>query len=155
MKKFLLLLILVPFLFVSCSSDDDDTITSGIVGTWVTESVTPKDVKTNDEALSTAIKKDITSYGNETYVFTNDGKVTINDEDDVITANYSLKGNMLTISLMGESNTIKINLSANRFSADVDETEMYQEMIDFFVPEGTAKDFEVSKVISSYVYKRK
>ncbi len=155
MRKFLLLLILLPLLFVSCSSDNDDPTTSDIVGTWVTESVSPKTVDTNDETLNKAIIKDIASFGNETFVFTSDGKVTMDDGDDIITANYSLKNNMLTISFMGQSNSVAINLSANRFTADIDETEYYQEIIDFLVPDATATGLEVSKVISSYVYKRK
>ena len=156
MRKFLLLLILLPLLFVSCSSDDDDDkTTSGIVGTWVTESVSPKTVDTNDEALTTAINENIASFGNETFVFTNDGKVTMDDGDDIITVNYSLKGNMLTLSFMGESNTVPIYLSANKFTADIDETEEYQEMIDFLIPGATAQGLKISKVITSYSFKRK
>src|SRR5690554_5369300 len=78
MKKILMILVVLPFIFASCS-DDDDILKSDIVGTWVQESVVPKEVKTNNEVATKAIKDDIISYNQnntEMFVFSDDGKIT-------------------------------------------------------------------------------
>lgn len=157
MRKLLLLFTLLPLLFLSCSSDDDDTTTTGIVGTWVTESAFPKSVLTNNEELLKAVNEAITSdsFFNETLTFTADGKLTVKDDDGSETGKYTLNGNMLTISFIGETVTHPISLSANSFTLNVDETEEYKEMIDFFIPDATAKGLEIYKVVTSYSYKRK
>lgn len=156
MKRTLLILALLPLLFATCSDDDDDASKSGIVGTWVQESVVPKEVKTNSEVATKAIKDDIISYNdnNDRFIFSDDGRLTMLDEDGYYEeARYSLSGNKLTVTIPGESNSITIKLSGNTFSADIDETEFYQEIIDYIV--SNADDVVVSKVITTYTYKRK
>lgn len=61
MRKLLLFLLILPFLFVSCSDDDNDVAKSEIVGVWVTQSFSAKEVKTNNENATKAIKDDIKS----------------------------------------------------------------------------------------------
>lgn len=96
-----------------------------------------------------------TSFFNETFIFGEDGKLTIKDDDGSETGEYSLNGNMLTILFLGESVTHPIKLSANTFTAEVDETKEYQEMIDFLIPDATAQGLKIHKVIISYSFKRK
>lgn len=163
MKKILMILVVLPFIFASCSDDDDDILKSDIVGTWVQESVVPKEVKTNNEVATKAIKDDIISYNQnntEMFVFSDDGKITlIYDDGDYTEGTYSLSGNKLTMSILGESNSTYINfstyinLSGNTFKSDIDETEFYQEAIEYLIE--NSNDVVVSKVITTYTYKRK
>ncbi len=157
MKKILMILVVLPFIFASCSDDDDDILKSDIVGTWVQESVVPKEVKTNNEVATKAIKDDIISYNQnntEMFVFSDDGKITLIDDDgDYTEGTYSLSGNKLTMSILGESNSTYINLSGNTFKSDIDETEFYQEAIEYLIE--NSNDVVVSKVITTYTYKRK
>lgn len=155
MKKILFLFLMLPLL-VACGSDDDDDYTnSDIVGTWVLQSSIAKEVKTNSNEATQAIKDDIAIPNDSevSYTFAADGKVTINEDDDIVSGTYSLSGNKLTMTIYGEKATVTISLSANTFSSDVDETEYYQDEIKYLLPK--EKDVVVSKVITSYTYKRK
>jgi len=150
-----MILVVLPFIFASCS-DDNDISKSDIVGTWVQQSVIPKEVKTNNEDATKAIKDDINSYNkdnSEVFIFSDDGTATIIDDEGSYTLTYSLKGNNLTLTMFGESQTTPINLSKNTFSSDIDETEFYQYEIEYLLPD--VKNVVVSKVITRYTYKRK
>lgn len=57
------------------------------------------------------------------------------------------------MSILGESNSTYINLSGNTFKSDIDETEFYQEAIEYLIE--NSNDVVVSKVITTYTYKRK
>ena len=88
------------------------------------------------------------------FVFSDDGKITlIYDDGDYTEGTYSLSGNKLTMSILGESNSTYINLSGNTFKSDIDETEFYQEAIEYLIE--NSNDVVVSKVITTYTYKRK
>lgn len=154
MKKLILFLLVFPFVFGSCSSDDDGGTNADIVGTWVLQSVTAKEVKTNNAKATQAINDDIiSSLDDGTYTFTTNGKVTLSDGEDVLSGTYSLKGNKLTFTMSGVDISVNINLSNNTFSSDIDETEYYQDEVKYLVP--NEKNVTVSKVITTYTYKRK
>lgn len=153
MKKLLLLLLFIPLFLNSCS--DDDNKNYDLAGTWVFESYTAKEIKTNNSNATQAIKKKIAETTDSCiYVFLPDGTFTFIDEDDISSGTYELKGNTLTIKEENKKSvSIKINLNENTFSSDRDETEKYQNMIKYLVP--NEKDVIISKVITKYTYKRK
>lgn len=158
MRKLLLFLLILPFLFVSCSDDDNDVAKSEIVGVWVTQSFSAKEVKTNNENATKAIKDDIKSMNEGeieklTAVFSNDGKLTLTDYDDNISGTYSLTGDMLTMVVGNETQVVPISLSGNTLKIYVDQTEYYQDVIDILLP--NTKDVDVSKVIETNTLKRK
>lgn len=157
MRKILMILVVLPFIFASCS-DDNDISKSDIVGTWVQQSVIPKEVKTNNEDATKAIKDDIKSMNEGeieklTAVFSNDGKLTLTDYDDNISGTYSLTGDMLTMVVGNETQVVPISLSGNTLKIYVDQTEYYQDVIDILLP--NTKDVDVSKVIETNTLKRK
>lgn len=158
MRKLLLFLLILPFLFVSCSDDDNDVAKSEIVGVWVTQSFSAKEVKTNNENATKAIKDDIKSMNEGeiqklTAVFSNDGKLTLTDYDDNLSGTYSLTGDMLTMVVGNETQVVPISLSGNTLKIYVDQTEYYQDVIDILLP--NTKDVDVSKVIETTTLKRK
>lgn len=156
MKKLFALLLVLTFTFASCSDDDDEYSNSDIVGTWVLESASAKEVKTNNDKATEAIKKDVAEAVDETeeMTFSADGKfVSIDGEGDSYEGTYSLKGAKLTLTVMGISNSTTIKLSKDRLSSDVDETEYYADEVEYLVP--SEKDVKVSKVITTYTYKKK
>lgn len=154
MKKLLLLLLVFPLFIASCSDDDDDYTNSDLVGTWVLQSSTAKEVKTNNDKATQAIKDDIAEFNDEeSYVFSSDGKFTSSDGEDEVSGTYNLKGNTLTLTVYGGSMSTSIHLSGNTFSSDIDETEYYQDEIEYLVPNETG--ISVSKVVTTYTYKRK
>ena len=111
--------------------------------------------------LKYTFKIDIGSCGIMAYKIDNaiikkdrNGKITLIDDDgDYTEGTYSLSGNKLTMSILGESNSTYINLSGNTFKSDIDETEFYQEAIEYLIE--NSNDVVVSKVITTYTYKRK
>lgn len=158
MKKYLLLLIVFPLIFASCSDDDDDFSNSDIVGSWALQSISAKEVKTNNEDATKLIKEDITSYNEESkeeiIVFSNDGKITLTDFVNSFTGTYSITGNILTFTIDGlESEILNISLSGNTLRYDMDHTEFYQDIIGYLLPD--VEDVIVSKVIQTYTLKRR
>lgn len=154
MKKSLTLILLAT-LFISCSSDDDDYSNSDIVGTWTFLSSAAKEVKTNNDKATQAIKKDMTVYGNgeTTLTFSADGTYFTSSYGEVWGGTYSLKGNTLTLTSDGETESSNIQLSNNTFSADIDETDYYEDEVKYLVPNET--NVVVSKAITTYTYQRK
>lgn len=153
MKKVLFLLLVFPFVYSSCSDDDDNYSNAEIVGTWILQSSTAKEVVSNNDRATQAIKGDISSSNDdETFIFTPDGRIIVSDGKDTASGTYRLKGNKLTLDISGDRGTIDISISGNTFSADADETEYYQDQVNYLVP--NEKDVVVSKVITSYTYRR-
>lgn len=154
MKKLLLLLLVLPFL-VSCSDDDDNYSNSDIVGTWLLQSSTAKEVTTNNERATQAIKDDIAGFtSDEVMTFTSDGQVTGSSDGEQISGTYSLRGNTLTLNILQlGSASINIRISNNTFSYDLDETEDYQDYVNYLVPNETG--VVVSKVITTYTYRKR
>jgi hypothetical protein len=138
-----------PFILSSCSKDDNYS-NSDIVGTWILSHCTVKEVKTNNDKATQAIQHDIVTYSDDEMLsFTEDGKFISSEGNGT----YSLNGNKLTLTAYGESKTVTVNLSDNTFSVDVDETEYYQDEIEYLVP--NEKNVIVSKVITTYTYEKK
>ena len=158
MRKLLLLLLVLPLLFISCSDDDNDLANSEIVGVWVTQSFSAKEVKTNTINATKAIKDDIESMNEGdiqklTAIFSNDGKLTLTDYDDNLSGTYSLTGDMLTMVVGSETQVVPISLSGNTLKVHVDQTEYYKDVIDLLLP--YSEDVVVSKVIETTTLKRK
>lgn len=154
MKKIFLFFLLA--IFVGCSDDDNDNVINrNIVGSWTLESTSPKEVLTNNDKATQAIKDDIESYigdSSESYIFTSDGKVTALDGKIELSGTYKLKGNILIIDIYGETFFQAIRLTESTFSGDIDETEYYQENIQYLVP--NEHNVSVKKVITTYNYKK-
>ena len=156
MKKVLLILIVFPFILASCSKKSDDLNDSGIVGTWVFHSTFAQEVKTNNVDATKQIKDDIASYNEkneDTYIFTAEGIVVMMDGDYSLNGKYIFENGLLTVTVMGKVAVNSVNLSGNTFTSDTDETEYYQEVIEYLLP--NVKDVIVSKVIARYTFKRK
>lgn len=167
MKK-LLLLLLFPFVLFACGSDDDDNNDNGngngngngnptfsIVGTWIEQPSTDKEVITNNEKATKAIKRDIAKYEDpSTIVFTQKGKITVKGSEGEGSGTYTLEGNKLSYTFPGQEKTsIYIyNITDNTFSYDEDYTKEYQDVIYDLVP--NEKNVVVSKVIITQNYKR-
>lgn len=152
MRK-LLSLILCVTLFASCSSDDDNYTNDDIVGSWILQSAKVKEVKTNNEKATQVIKDIIANSDvGTTILFSVDGKVNMIHGDETESGTYSLKGNTLTITVSGKTNSDKIHLSKNSFSSDSDMTSDFQSIVKYLVPE--EKDVVVEKVIATYTYIR-
>lgn len=74
-----------------------------------------------------------------------DGKIELS-------GTYKLKGNILIIDIYGETFSQSIRLTESTFSGDIDETEYYQENIQYLVP--NEHNVSVKKVITTYNYKK-
>ncbi len=154
MRKFLISFLFCT-LFLGCS-DDNSPGNQIIVGTWGDEVVTIKEVVTDNDKATEALK--ISLLGNEPliYTFTDDGHFVIKDKSDYLplVGTYKLEGNTLTLNYGGEFEgkvfTYEISLSANTLSFDVDLIGLANSS--HFSPD--IGDFIASKALVTKTYKR-
>ncbi len=143
MKKILLLLFVLLLVFVSCSDDDDEE--TGISGTWIEISATPKEIIASDTETEEKIKEAISNYGTDKYVFTSD-KFTYYENGSMVDweGKYSVSGSSITLTDDDYSETYtNFSVKGNNMSFDHDATDNFKFLYD-----------KVSKVIVSYSYKR-
>ena len=154
MKKILLLLLVSTFAAVSCS--DDTAKSSDIVGTWVRDNITACSIETNSVDAVKYINADIESYNKtikDTYVFSESGRVLFIDTTYTDESMFEVADTTITFGYAnGENVIVPISISDNRLSLFTDETEYYQDWIDFLFPD---RNIEVSKVITKYTYVKK
>lgn len=165
MKKLISLIFLVTLFFGCSSSDDDDKkdvyTNADLVGTWTVQTITPKEVKTNKDKVTKAVKDKIDKYidtNDEVFTFFADGKMNYSMGSFETTGTYQVKGNQLSYSMPDErgdmvSVTRTIKISGNTYSLDIDQTEYYQGQMKYMFPD--ENDIVVSKVIVTFTSKKK
>lgn len=154
MKKILLLLFVLTFVAVSCN--DDTAKSSNIEGAWVRANISAFSIKTNNAEVVDFIAKDIDSYNKkvkDTYIFSNNGRVMYVDSDYTDESMFQVGDTTITFSYTnGENVVVPTLISDNTLSLFTDETEYYQDWINFLFPD---KDIEISNVITKYTYVKK
>lgn len=154
MKKILFLLFVSVFVAVSCS--DDTTKSSDIVGTWARESITVCSIETNNTQAVKFIDTDIRSYNKKAtdkYIFSENGLVLFIDTAYTDESMFEVTDTTIVFSYSnGENTVVPMSILDNKLSLFTDETEYYQDWINFLFPD---KNIEVSKVITKYTYQKK
>jgi len=159
MKKLLLLLVVLPFVFSACSDDDD--YSKDIVGTWSFTKSEASQVVTNKDALTKAIKELVASLeieGDYMVTFTSNREFSFEDEDGVfLIGTYSLKGDKVILKIESESTELPIRIGDNILSLYYDYTEDFQDedMIEHLIGAEAAKGATVSKVIIVQFFTKK
>lgn len=152
MKKIVFFMLMaLPFVFTSCSDDDDDYSTSDLVGSWTYTKSEASEVSTNSKEATQAITEDIEDYyDNVVLTFTSDGKFVVDSKEE---GTYTVNGNKLTITGGGEKLESTISISGNELIVYEDETEYYQDEIGDLIDD--ADDVVIKKVIAGYHYTKK
>lgn len=173
MRKLLVLLLVAPLLFSSCSSDDDKDLKKDIVGTWKLDGRVSKEVVTNNTKVAEAIKKNIAESLADYYAiitFNSDGTFEVEnfvvEKDGTLkdhgseSGTYTIKGNSLTTTTIYEddepyTSTAVVGVDGNTLRIEYDVTDEYDDVkfIEYLAP--GEKDVVVTKVTTQDIYKRK
>lgn len=133
MKKLFLFLLILPFVFVSCGSDDDDVdYSADIVGTWDFSEVLSMGFETNNKEVNKAIKEAYKNvdwsqvdFGEEIYGYlrySDDGTYEGDGSGNLEKGTYKLDGKVLLQTPEGkptEKYTISIRNNIMQQSADL------------------------------------
>lgn len=132
MKKNLLFLLglLVLFISVGCSSDDDDTSDASIVGTWTLQSTTVKGTLTGNgtsipvnetEEADACLKKTAFTFNSDgsgtSVAYSNDTGVCQNTLSESFNYDFNSSSKILTLTVSGSTETITMSsFSSSKFS---------------------------------------
>jgi len=164
MKKLLHLLLVLPFIFTSCSDDDDDFdyAANPIVGTWEFTKVEAKEVNVGTPELLTAITNDIKKddeNASYTMTYTKDGKVTqVMGKEASVEGTYTVKDNVLTSTMTGGSIYIsQIEFSGKTMTQLTDLTNYYKnkEVLEKLIGAEDAESATVNKVTTLETFTKK
>ncbi|MCD7900562.1 MAG: DUF5004 domain-containing protein [Bacteroides sp.] len=156
MKKLLFaFLLLLPFILISCS-DDDDYTSDDLIGTWKLQTITAVEVKTSSLDVTEFVEEEISlnnKYGNkDVYTFNSDGTFRYAESQTSATSisgSYTMNNAKLTTTSGSKSVKGDISITQNNYMITIDETDFYQEAVnDNFDNE------KVNKVLVKYTYKR-
>lgn len=151
--KNLLYILLTAYLLVSCSSNNDSTVNTSIIGRWDFGYSTPYQVESNYVYANQTIDSHIRNRAPEyiSFIFTVGGKIrVIRDFDRVeIDGAYTIDGNKLTINYTDVDNVSKTLIYDfvvynNILVIKRDDTDFYAREIPYLLPE--IRDILVSKV---------
>ena len=157
----LLYILLTTCLLVSCSSNNDSTVNTSIIGRWTFGYSTPYQVESNNVYANQAIDLHIRNRAPEyiSFIFTVGGKVRLvrDVEREEIDGTYVIEGNKLTINYTGLDNVSRtlvyeFVVHDNIFVIKRDDTEFYAREIPYLLPE--IRDVLVSKVLVEVTYIR-
>lgn len=159
--KNLLYILLTAYLLVSCSSNNDSTVNTSIIGRWDFGYSTPYQVESNNVYANQTIDSHIRNRDPEyiSFIFTVGGKIrVIRDIDRVeIDGTYAIEGNKLTINYTDVDNVSKTLIYDfvvynNILVIKRDDTDFYAREIPYLLPE--IRDVLVSKVLVEVTYIR-
>ena len=153
MKKIVFFMLMaLPFVFTSCSDDDDDDYSmTDIVGSWTFTKCEASEVKTNSEEAKKVITEDLDwDDEDDVLTFTSDGKFLVDSKEE---GTYTLNGNKLIITGGGEKLESTVSISGSKLIVYQDETEYYQDEIGDLMND--ADGVEVIKVVAAYHYTKK
>ena len=176
MKNLYLLLLVFPLIFASC---DDEKNNNNVVGeSWISK-YTDADIETNNPKATQVIVDYLSDMHKETYVFLENGKFNhrgslsliitrwrpsvipslyLKEVINNIEAYYNYEGTYLNknnqVTVKSNKGEFTFTLSADKssFNTTTDETEFYQQIINYLLPEETG--VIVSKVIVKQNYKK-
>ncbi len=157
----LLYILLTTCLLVSCSSNNDSTVNTSIIGRWNFGYSTPYQVGSNNVYANQTIDSHIRNRAPEyiSFIFTVGGKIrVIRDIDrEEIDGAYTIEGNKLTINYTDFDNVSKtlvyeFVVHDNIFVLKRDDTDFYAREIPYLLPE--IRDVLVSKVLVEVTYIR-
>lgn len=151
-KTAIFLLMALPFVFTSCSDDDDDDYSmKDITGSWVFTKSEALEVSTNSKEATKAITEDIENYYDDVVLtFTSEGKLLVDSEEE---GTYTVNGNKLFMTVQGEKSENTISISGKKLIVYGDETKIYQDEIDDLMDD--ADDVKITKVVSAFHYSKK
>lgn len=152
---FSLLLMLCTHTLTSCT-DANDGKQNEIIGTWERESISPSEVDANSVDVQRFIYSDIKSYNRRTidsYIFSKNERVLFIDSTYSEESMYQLSDTAIIFSYPnGETIKVPATILGDRLSLYTDETQYYQDWIDYLFPE---KKIEITKVLTKYTYRRR
>lgn len=161
MKKLLFLVLAGGLFFSACSkSDDNDNNDNALLaGTWVANSATAKTVTVTPQDAKEKITADINDNpSNEQMTFTAGGKVTVTSHGgESSKGTFTYIDGTITIKLENEIAVTKtLTLTGSTFTVDMDETSWYSDVTNLAAIGVTdPANVEVTKVVTTYEYKRK
>lgn len=142
----------LPFVFTSCSDDDDDDYSmKDITGSWVFTKSEVSEVSTNSKEATKAITEDIENYYDDVVLtFTSEGKLLVDSEEE---GTYTVNGNKLFMTVQGEKSENTISISGKKLILYGDETKIYQDKIENLMDD--TDDVKITKVVSAFHYSKK
>jgi len=165
MRKLFLLLVF-PFVLISCSDNNDNdsgTDENSIIGTWEFVKIESKEVNVSTPELIIAITNDIKKENENpvyTMTFTKDGKVKFVMGTEANTeGTYTLKDNILsyTTSAVGSTFTSIIDFSGNNMTMLTDVTNRYnnKDYLEKLVGAEAAENATINEVKTLETYVKK
>lgn len=147
MKKLALFLLLVlPLVFTACT-DDDNSESETIIGTWKSTGALPKEVDISGNAgLKMRIGNDLieTSGDGSSITFYESGQVTFSNGE---TGTYNINGKILTISYAGGDSV------SSEFDIDGHVLTIYDDMTEEYTT--TYPNETINKIIVARLYGKK
>lgn len=137
MRTLLTFILLTVISVASYSSNDDpDRYTNAdLVGTWVLQSMTPKEVETNNDEATQEVKDHIKNQsekvaGKMILKFAHSGELIIQEDDDTYDGVYRVDGNKVIISAEKKIQEFEIvMISDNILALEFNMTDFYAEII--------------------------
>jgi len=136
MKKLLLMLLLFPLAFVSCSDDDDgkkNYTADDLLGNWEILSVKADKVETSSSELTqlirTSLNDGFSAYAGYVYTYSEDGKYEVRNATGTFIedGNFSVSGNRYTEGDSQGTMTGEMSISGSTLTYIFDMTQITKE----------------------------